>query len=215
MKILPELLTILLFLTPTAHAAHPLESWTIIGEGFQAAVDEATLISEYPGSKGVMLVSPDRQAAAVTARFEIMPLTPESVFVVMLAASNEGLDEGLTFPPDYDGDIVYLLERVDAYFFAFHNGAHQRTPFVRKHPFIRGESMDLDAAESNIMTTTWHRVEITSDGEGRLGMRIDGTAVLSARDQDPLVGGRIILRLRGTKTHAATALVRNLEILAD
>ena len=35
-----------------------LGDWTFIGDGFTASVDDAVLVSEYPGSKGVMLVSP-------------------------------------------------------------------------------------------------------------------------------------------------------------
>ena len=183
-----------------------------MGQGFQAQVDGAMLIAEYPGSKGVMLVSPELYQGDVKASFDVLPLTPESVLVVMLAASDDGTGTALTFPEGYDGNIGHLLGNVNAYFFAFHNAAHQRTPFVRRHPFTRGESTDLDSADSNVMTNRWHRVEVVYHEPGLLSMKIDNDEILSAMDEHPLAGGKIMLRLRGTKTHAATALIKNIEI---
>ena len=212
------LLTLMCFVTTPIHASEvgdSLKDWQFIGNGFTASVDGAVLMSEYPGSTGVMLVSPHEYRNEVVVSFDVMPLNPETVLVAILSASNTNTDVALSFPEGYDGGIGYLLEEVDSYFFAFHNAAHNRTPFVRKHPFIKGESQDLDAFESNIMTTQWHRVDVTTNGQGRVEMKIDGETVLSAIDESPLPGGKMILRLRGTKTHTATALFRNLEIGGD
>ena len=206
------ILAILFSISSQALATDKLEQWQFMGQGFRAEVDDALLIAEYPGSKGVMLVSPSVYQGTVKARFDILPLTPESVLVAMLATSDDVTGSGLTFPEGYDGNIGHLLGDVNAYFFAFHNAAHQRTPFVRRHPFTRGESNDLDFAESNVMTTQWHRVEVVFDKAGLLSMYIDGEEILNATDQHPLAGGKIIFRLRGTKSHAATALIRNVQI---
>lgn len=186
--------------------------WAFYGSGFTAPVDDATLISEYPGSKGVMLVSPGAYGGNVTVSYDIMPLNPETVLVAILSASNAGEDRELSFPDGYDGNIGPLVSDTDAYFFAFHNAAHNRTPFVRKHPFIKGESSDLDAHEANIMSPRWHHIEVVRSAAGALVMRIGGEPILEAVDESPLPGGKVIIRLRGTATHTATALIRNLEI---
>jgi len=212
------LLALMLFATAPIHASEtliPLSDWELIGDGFTAPVDDAVLVSEYPGSTGVMLVSPHKYGNEVTVRFDIMPLNPETVLVAILAASNASEDASLGFPDNYDGSIVHLLEEVDSYFFAFHNAAHNRTPFVRKHPFIKGESQDLDVFDFNVMTTQWHHIDVTTTGRGAIDMKVDGETVLSAVDENPLPGGKVILRLRGTKTHTATALIRDLKIDED
>lgn len=211
-------LVLLLLAAGMANASERPElpgDWTFMGEGFSARVDDSLLISELPGSKGVMLVSPRTYGSGIRVRFKVLPLNPESVLVLMLSASDAGEDEGLSFPVDYDGDVAHLMKDVDCYFFAFHNAAHARTPFVRRHPFVPGESKDLDAAAGNVMTTRWHDVEIASTEAGILTMKIDGQDVLHAVDESPLAGGRLAFRLRGTKTHAATALIKDLEILGD
>jgi hypothetical protein len=192
-----------------------LSDWELIGSGFTAAVDHAVLVSEYPGSAGVMLVSPYEYGNEVAFRFDIMPLNPETVLVVMLAASQVTESTTLSFPEDYDGGIGHLLVKVDSYFFAFHNAAHNRTPFVRKHPILKGAPQALDVFESNVMTTEWHHIDVTTTGHGAIEMKIDGETVLSAVDKNPLPGGKVILRLRGTKTHTATALIRDLKIDTD
>lgn len=189
-----------------------LDEWHFVGSGFAADVDDALLVSEYPDSLGVMLISPDAYDCGVSIKFEVLPLNPESVLVVMLDASDVGAESTLSLPDAYDGDVGHLLNNVDAYFVAFHNAAHNRTPFVRRHPFIRGESSDLDAAETNVMSTRWHAVEVSHDGKGHLRLFIDDRAVLDAQDADPLSAGNLALRLRGTKTHVASALFRNVTI---
>ena len=190
-----------------------LDSWQFFGDGFVTSVDDAQLVSEYPGSKGVMLVSPQGfDCERVSLRFDVLPLTPESVLVVMAASSDAGPKSTLSLTDDYDGNIQHLLGQVDTYFFAFHNAAHNRTPFVRRHPFVRGESLDLDTAEDNVMSTRWHSVEASYDSDGLLRLLIDDTVVLEARDQDPLGKGHLALRLRGTTSHVASALFRNVTV---
>ena len=189
-----------------------LDDWQFFGDGFIASVGSARLVSEYPGSKGVMLVSPKSYDCPVSLEFDVLPLNPETVLVVMLASSDAGAASTLSLADDYDGNIVHLLNNVDSYFFAFHNAAHNRTPFVRRHPFIRGESSDLDAAANNVLSTQWHTIEASCDSEGRLRLTVDGTVILEATDKAPMAQGNIALRLRGTKTHVASALFRHVTV---
>ena len=192
--------------------AGALDDWDFFGNGFVASVDDAHLVSEYPGSKGVMLVSRRAYDCAVSVRFEVLPLNPESVLVVMLASSDAGPESTLSLGDSYDGNVAHLLNSVDAYFFAMHNAAHNRTPFVRRHPYVRGESSDLDSADTNLMSTRWHTVEVSHDGAGHLRMSLDGETVLDTNDKEPLTAGNIALRLRGTQTHVATAMFRDITV---
>ena len=205
-------LALLVHPASAGQTTNPFDEWVLIGEGFSARVDDAVLLSEYPGSKGIMLISPDSYGADVAIEFDIMPLNPESVLVAMIAASSSG--NTLSFPDNYDGSISYLLESVHGYFFAFHNAAHNRTPFVRQHPFTRGESQDIAAASENIMSQRWHHIAISVAEKGGLQLRIDGVPILNAKTANPLGGGNVILRLRGTKSHTASALIKNFRLAA-
>ena len=93
--------------------------WQLMGNGFTAETPGALLLAEYPGSKGVMLVSPSVGSCSTSITFEVLPLNPESVIVVILSASDSGAKETLTFPPSYAGEISHLTDKLDAYFFAF------------------------------------------------------------------------------------------------
>lgn len=215
MKTLLAILFVALGLPLSACAqskATAIDEWAFFGNGFVAEVGDARLVSEYPGSKGVMLVSPDKFDCGVTIRFDVLPLNPESVLVTMLASSDAGPSATLLLPDDYDGSIVHLMNNVDAYFFAFHNAAHKRAPFVRRHPFVRGESSDLAAATANVMSTQWHEVETSVGNDGLLRLIIDGNKILETRDASPLNGGHVVLRLRGTSTHVASALFRDVTV---
>ncbi len=189
--------------------------WQLIGSGFAAAVDDASLLAEYPGSKGVMLVHPGTFGAGVSLAFDVMPLNPESVLVAIIGASNDGKE--LRFPDDYDGDNGYLLTEVKGISFALHNAAHNRTPFIRQLPFDKNTSRELAVAGENVMSTRWHRVAVSSDKDSRLQLSIDGNILLSASSPHSSSDGRIILRIRGTRTHTASVLIRNVVIdsLAD
>lgn len=208
-----------LALAPCASAgghdgAPELEDWQFVGKGFTAPADGSVLLSEYPGSSGVMLISPGTYACDTRLQLELLPLNPESVFVVMMSASATGPEEYMRFPEAYGGGIAPLLSDTEAYFFALHNAAHNRTPFVRKHPFDRDTSKDLATYSSNVMTRQWHKIEVVHSCDGKLHLALDGKTILDTTDTSPLQGGQIALRLRGTKTHAATAMFRNISISA-
>jgi hypothetical protein len=191
-----------------------LAGWRFVGKGFTAPTDDGVVLSEYPDSTGVMLISPGIYACDTRLILEVMPLNPESVFVVMMAASGHGPDPSLRLPTPYDGGIAPLLNDTDAYFFALHNGAHNRTPFVRKHPFDREKSKDLATFPSHVMTRQWHEIEVVHACDGGLRLAVDSKTIIETIDTAPLQSGQIVLRLRGTKTHTAAALFRNVSISA-
>jgi len=188
------------------------DDWQFVGKGFTTQVDGAVLLAEYPGSGGVMLISPGTYPCETQLKFEVLPLIPESVLVAMMAASEPGPGTSLSLPASYDGSIGHLLNDTEAYFFAFHNAAHNRTPFVRKHPFDRATSVDLATFPSNVMNTRWHEIEVAQSCDGDLRLAVDGKPIIEANDTELLHGGQIVLRLRGTKTHAASAMFRNITI---
>ena len=191
-----------------------LDEWQFFGKGFTAQADGGVLLSEYPGSSGVMLISPEGYACDARLQLDVLPMNPESVFVVMMAASSPGPEDSLRLPDQYDGGIGLLLNDTEAYFFALHNEAHNRTPFVRKHPYDREKSKDLATYPSHVMTRQWHGIEVEHSCDGNLRLKIDGETILEANDAVPLRSGQIALRLRGTKTHTAAALFRNISISA-
>ncbi len=210
------LVAVIFLFQATAYAEQPIsldKDWSLIGDGFTAQVDNATLLAEYPGSKGIMLVSPDRYGPNVSLRFEVLPLNPESVLVAMVGASQT--DQSPRFPEGYDGGINHILSKVNCYFFAFHNSAHNRTPFVRQHPFSPGTSQELAITNDAVLSQRWHQIEITVQENGRLQMSVDGSLILSASSENVLESGSIILRVRGTKTHTASALFRNIVIISE
>jgi hypothetical protein len=192
-----------------------LTDWQFVGKGFTAKTDGGFLLSEYPGSSGVMLISPETYACGTKLHAEMLPMNPESVVVVMMAASTPGPDKFLKFPETYDGNIGPLLDDTEAYFFALHNAAHNRTPFVRRHPFDRSASKDLATFPQHVMTRRWHTIEVVHACDGGLHLAVDDKTILEVSDSNPLENGQIVLRLRGTKTHVASALFRNVRLETD
>ncbi len=190
-----------------------LEKWAFFGKGF-VAVDsnqEQIVLAELPGSKGVMLVSPVSYPKNIVLSYKIRPLTPESVLVALLSASDKGEKSGITFPNDYDGNMKYLITDIDNYFIAFHNSAHKKTPFIRKYPQELPGKTELVMAESNMMTTEWHDVEVGKQG-GKIWLKIDNKTIVEATDENMIGGGHIIFRMRGTKTRIGVSLIKDVKI---
>lgn len=176
-----------------------LEKWGFFGKGFVVAdsQQEQLVLSELPGSKGVMLVSPDSYRTDIVVSYKIRPLTPESVLVIMLSASDRGENNRITFPDGYDGNIQYLMSEIDSYFIAFHNAAHNRTPFIRRCPQEPSNNTEFVSAELNIMTTEWYDVEAGRKAD-RIWLKIDNEIIIEATDKQMLDEGHIIFRMRGT-----------------
>ena len=204
------------FAKETSVTANTLADWSFQGTGFKAldTTNNQILLSEEPGSKGVMLVSPSGYGNNVTLQYKVKPLSPESVLVAALAVSNKGTESSMTFPDQYDGNMKYLITEADNYFFAFHNSAHKKTPFVRKYPQALPGKDALTSAPENLMTTEWHDIEV-GKLNGKIWLSVNGKQVLSYQDDDMLGKGHIAFRLRGTKTRIASALIKDVTIIEN
>ena len=194
-------------------APEALSEWSFYGEGFVAvdAQQRHTVLAEAPGSKGVMLVSPESYDGDLALSYKIRPLTPESVLVAMLAVSDRGADAALHFPGDYDGAMGYLTTDTDNYFVAYHNAAHNSRPFIRRYSEATLGREQLVIAESNIMTTEWHTVEVGKQN-GRLWLKVNGAIIIEASDPAALEAGRFIFRMRGTSERIGVCLIKDLRI---
>ena len=194
-------------------APEALSEWSFYGEGFVAvdAQQRHTVLAEAPGSKGVMLVSPESYDGDLALSYKIRPLTPESVLVAMLAVSDRGADAALHFPGDYDGAMGYLTTDTDNYFVAYHNAAHNSRPFIRRYSEATLGREQLVIAESNSMTTEWHTVEVGKQN-GRLWLKVNGAIIIEASDPAALEAGRFIFRMRGTSERIGVCLIKDLRI---
>lgn len=190
-----------------------LLKWDFWGTGLIAAdVDlKQVLLTEFPGSKGVMLVSPGAYGKDIVVSFRVKPLTPETVLVVLLSASERGDNNGLYLPSDYDGSMGYIINNSENYFVAFHNAAHNTTPFIRKFPQGSSEKIYLAIAEKNVMDLQEHNVEVGNIA-GKISLTIDGEKIIEAKDKEMLSYGHMAFRIRGTKDRIASCLIKDVVI---
>lgn len=186
------------------------EKWAFYGVGSRAAQNQMFYMEESEGSSGVMIVSPKAFSGDLTLRYEIMPMSAASVCVAMLFASDHGEPDTLTIPEGYDGSMGLWMDAVENYFFAFHNAAHDRTPFAVKFP----SKTELGKAEKNVMRSgEFYTIEIGRRGN-LVWFSVNGERLFEGEDADPLPSGRIALRIRGIPQQAASCLIRNLTIKA-
>jgi len=84
-------------------ASKDLEKWVFYGKGFVVADShrDQLILSELPGSKGVMLVSPESYPANIVLSYKVRPLTMESVLVILLSDSDRGEKNIITFQDGY------------------------------------------------------------------------------------------------------------------
>ncbi|MBI9062417.1 MAG: hypothetical protein JEZ14_10555 [Marinilabiliaceae bacterium] len=192
-----------------------LEEWTFYGDGIKLLEGHGQyLLKENPkGSKGVGLVSPQSYSQDVIMRYEVMPLTPSTVLVALLSASDNGPSTALTLPDSYDGTIKFWQAGCDNYFFAFHNAAHNFPPFVRRFDENTGRVI-LDMAKKNVMHVgKYYRIEVGRKAD-LIWLKIEGKTILKTKDSNPYTGGHLGLRIRGTASEYAACLIKNLEIIS-
>lgn len=188
-----------------------LLEWSDYGHGVvESFRDQALQMTEADGSVGVTIVGPAALGPRVVIRYEAMALTPATVLVTILAASDDDSPD-ISFPEDYDGGITPWLSR-PAYFFAKHNAAHLRQPFVARFHHTDETRLLDEAPRQHTQTGVWHSVEV-GRWDGLVWLRIDGRLVLQARDPEPLGDSRPALRIRGTGTEHASCLIRDVRTL--
>lgn len=179
--------------------------WAFHGMGSHAAQNRMFYMEEAEGSAGVMLVSPQAYQGDLTLRYELMPMNAASVCVVILHASDKGEAGSLTLPENYDGGMGHWIREVDNYFFAFHNAAHDRTPFAVRFP---GGSPIGEFGANVIRSGEFHTIEIQRRG-GTLSLSVNGKQLFQGTDPEPLDGGHLAFRIRGIPQLPAACLIRN------
>lgn len=197
---------------PAAAEQVPVEdlnsTWSFYGIGSRMLQGRLFYMREDSDSKGVMIVSPVTFDRDVTVRYEIMPMSAASVCVAILSASDAGDGAALTLPADYDGAMGHWIQNVKNYFFAFHNAAHDRTPFAVRFP----EKTDIGQYGENVMRSGEFYTIEAGRCEGRLWLKINDELLFEGQDENPLGGGYVAFRLRGISGEPASCLIRNLTI---
>lgn len=183
-------------------------AWNFYGAGSRRLQGKMFYMREAAHSKGVMIVSPEAFSRDLTVSYEIMPMSAASVCVVILSASDTGDGKTLTVPADYDGSMSHWIQNVHNYFFAFHNAAHNRTPFGVRYP----EKTEIGQNSKNVMRSGEFYAVEAGRCQGRLWLKINGKLVFQGQDDAPLAGGRIAFRLRGIDGEPASCLIRNITI---
>jgi len=194
-------------------SSNELLNWNFLGDGKVEIAGSQVAMQESDDSKGVMLVSPKPYGGDVIVRYQVMALTPATVLVALLSVSDLGESDDLTVPENFDGSLGLFLNERENYFFAFKNAPHSnKTPFVRKSPNASGNFGS--ATENTMIAGVYYDVEV-GKYQGKLWLAIDGKKVFETEDKEPLKGGHLALRIRGTAGFKAGCLIKDLEVLSN
>lgn len=199
-------------LKKTSVNSKELLNWTVLGEGKVELYGSQVAMQESDNSKGIMLVSPEDYSKDVIVRYKVMALTPASVLVALLSVSDVGESDKLTIPEDYDGSLGLFTYEKENYFFAFKNGPHNVTPFVKKSP--NDTAIFGSATENTMIAGVYYNVEV-GQYQGKLWLTVDGKKLFETEDKEPLNSGHIALRIRGTAGFKAGCLIKDMEILSN
>ncbi|MCC5843537.1 MAG: hypothetical protein JJU05_04725 [Verrucomicrobia bacterium] len=181
--------------------------WSFFGEGTRAAQNRMFYMEESPGSSGVMVFSPEVFAGDVTVRYEIMPMNPASICVALLFATDKEGRDLRTLPAAGPDTPELTLGDLKTYFFAFHNVAHNRKPFLARFP--GGNLMEID--RNLVRSGQFHQIEVGRKGK-TLWLEIDGERIIEVEEPEPFPSGHIGFRLRGISQMPAAALIRNVTL---
>jgi hypothetical protein len=187
-----------------------LVNWKLLGEGQVFNIfNGQTCLMEADTTQGVMLMGPDYYGENVVVKYKALALTPASVFVTMLSTTDTTSEQTLTIPEEYDGSMGLLTQDIANYFFAFKNEPHGANPFIMKNP---GSVQESSAAQSDGMVAgVYYDIEVGRIGE-KVWLSIDGKKVVEMQDPQPLKGGHVIFRLRGTAGLKAACLIKEFKI---
>lgn len=189
-----------------------LLEWQLVGKG-EAKEDiqeNALVLTEGAGSKGITLVSTRSYGRNVIVTFDVKPLSYEGVNFVFISASDRITGGELKVPDDYNGNMVYWTDgMVQNYIFAFQNGFDESKPFIKKNPGL----MDIALAKDLIEGKGSYKVEIGRKGQ-KLWLKVDGKTVATGVDKwsGGLPDGKIGFRLRGPGAGSYTCLFKNVVI---
>lgn len=191
-------------------SAEELVKWKFLGKGKVFNIlNGQTCLSEAEDSQGVMLMSPESYGDVVL-KYKVLALTPATVLVTILSASDASDKNTLTIPSDYAGGMKLLNDDSRNYLLAYKNAPHGANPFILKNP---GSAKSANAAQPDLMVAgVYYDVEITKSGK-TISMRINGKEMVSMQDDAPLGKGHVLFRIRGTAGLTASCLIRDLRIL--
>lgn len=191
-------------------SAEELVKWKFLGKGKVFNIlNGQTCLSEADDSQGVMLMSPDTYGDVIL-KYKVLALTPATVLVTILSASDASDKNTLTIPSDYAGGMKLLNDDSRNYLLAYKNAPHAANPFILKNP---GSAKSANALKPDLMVAgVYYDVEIVKSGK-TISMRIDGKEMISMQDDTPLGKGHILFRIRGTAGLTASCLIRDLRIL--
>lgn len=192
-------------------SADELVNWNLVGKGRVMQHGTQISLQESDDSKGIMLVSPDAYGDDIVVRYKVLALTPATVLVALLSASDEGATADLTIPEDFDGSLGLFTGEKENYFIAFKNAPHNVTPFIRKSPYA-GETLG-SAVKNSMIAGVYYEIEVGKRGK-KLWLSVDGKKIIKTEDPEPLGGGHLALRIRGTAGFKAGCLIKDLEILS-
>lgn len=203
--------TALANLTEKQISVETLLNWKQLGKGkVSMAIANQLSITETEDSQGVMLMSPDTYSEDVIVRYKFLALNAATVFVTMLSASDGSGGGGLRIPSDYQGGFALLTEKSN-YFFAFKNDVHAAKPYLAKNP---ASSISATAQKTDQMLPgIYYDIETGKSGN-QVWLKINGRTIVKMEDPNPLSGGRILFRLRGTAGIPAAALIRDVRIVS-
>jgi len=195
-------------------SSEDLLDWQLVGKGVMKVDDrdDALIITEGAGSKGITLVSRESFGRDLIVSFDFMSMSFEGVNMAFLSASDKVTKGELKVPEDHRGNMDFWTDgRVQNYIFAFHNGYYESKPFIKKNPGLRNIAVAKNVVEGK--KDSLH-VEIGRRGQ-RLWIKIDGETVVKGRDKarGGLPGGKIGFRLRGPGSGSYTCRLKNVVIL--
>ena len=185
-----------------------LLEWNFYGQGEMSQWGDQVILKEADDTKGVMLISPEEYGEDVVMRYKVMALTPATVLVSLLAMSDIESSDKLTMSEDYDGNMGLWINEKDNYFFAYKNAPHNATPFLRKYP-NPGEL--ISAKDNGMIAGVYYDVEVGKKGD-LLWLSIDGEKIFETKDDSPLKGGHVAVRIRGVKGFNAGCIIKDMTI---
>lgn len=190
-------------------SAEELVKWKMMGKGKVFNIFNAqTCLSEAEDSQGLMLMSPESYGD-VMLKYKVLALTPATVLVTILSASDVSGRTTLTIPADYAGGMKLLNEDSKNYLFAYKNAPHGANPFILKNP---GSVQTANASGPDLMVAgIYYDIEIVKTGKN-IRMSIDGKQIVEMQDNSPIGSGNILFRIRGTAGLTASCLIRDLRI---
>ena len=184
------------------------EDWEMFGEGNKSLESGILLLRQSRKSEGVVLLNPEVFEKKVVLRFEIMPLTPFSLFSIFFSVSNLEESDSLNIPYRYNGGMKFWNKEVQGYLFRLCNAAANEVPYLWK----LGENIMLAEGEENVVIPgIFNKVEVGRKRD-KFWLLINGKEILRVGDFHDYTEGQIGFRLSGVFGRKGECLIRKVSI---